>query len=77
MRRIVGSVLKWDPICLDSNDIEKLVRFHKDESVDVAMIDVQELIISHQERKHIAFYSLNIGNFAGKIESRLKHQTTF
>jgi trypsin-like peptidase len=60
--------LAWDPITLATADIEKLARFHQNNSIDVAIIDISEIFAGRiNSGERVGGYSaVSSGNFAGK-----------
>jgi hypothetical protein len=52
LRKIDGNKLRWDPITLTKEEIFKRARFHKDSEVDIAVVDVHDLLI--KKRKQVA-----------------------
>lgn len=69
LRRLdAAGVLAWDPVTLSSEQLSTLAKFHPDSSIDVAMLDISELVkgrITGNE-KYLAPYCLSADNFAGK-----------
>jgi len=45
LRRVRESQLEWDPIRLDHSEVLKRARFHGNPAVDVAIIDVHDLLV--------------------------------
>ena len=69
LRRVGPSdQLNWEDIVLSRDEIESLAKFHPDKSVDVAVINIHDLVTSRIKDggKYIQPYLLNSDNFAGK-----------
>ena len=69
LRRVGPSdLLNWEDIVLSRDEIESLAKFHPDKSVDVAVINIRDLVTSRIKDggKYIQPYLLNSDNFAGK-----------
>jgi len=49
MRKIVKEGIVWDPFVLDTDEVMRRVRLHKDTEIDIAMVRVDDLLISHIE----------------------------
>jgi len=45
MRNIVGSILQWDTITLNHDDIKKRLKLHTDPTVDIATLRISDLIV--------------------------------
>lgn len=60
--------LKWDPITLSIGEIESLAKFHPYNSVDVAVINITEIMLSRVKvcETFIDPYLLSSQNFAGE-----------
>ncbi len=68
-RRIGPSdLLIWEEIVLSEDEMESLTKFHPDKSVDVAAINIRDLVTSRIKSggKYIQPYFLSSDNFAGK-----------
>jgi hypothetical protein len=39
-------MIEWDAITLTTKEVEKLARFHPNKSIDVATLNIKELIAS-------------------------------
>ena len=63
-----SGLLDWDPIVLSLDEIGTLAKFHQDDSIDIAMINISELIHSRLKSggKYVVPYVLSADNFAGK-----------
>ena len=63
-----SGLLEWDSVRLSSDDLESLARFHSEKSVDVAAIDISELL--HERIKNTDQYGMYYGvsseQFSGK-----------
>jgi len=69
LRRIEGSGFRWEPVTLTPEDLRRRARVHKEPSVDVAVIDVADLLlakISDTKAKYAQWYSVTRENFAGQ-----------
>ena len=60
--------LDWDPVVLSAGELESLAKFHQDNSVDVAVIKIDEAVTNRVKsgNQHATPYLLHSGNFAGK-----------
>ena len=59
--------LTWEIISLDRNAIEQFARFHRDKSIDVALLDVSDLMMKYlATEQYTTFYGLSSENFAGR-----------
>lgn len=67
-RKVESEALKWEPITLSKDDIEARVRFHPDNNIDVAVIDVLDLFVKGLKsgEKYTQWYGVSKDNFAGK-----------
>lgn len=67
MRRIEGDALQWEPIELDQGALLKRARLHTNAEVDVAVIEVHDLLIDKikGDTKYAQWYSVSSDNFAG------------
>jgi hypothetical protein len=68
LRRIDGNKLRWDPITLTKEELLKRARFHKHSEVDVAVVDVHDLLLNKVkgDGKYLQWYSVSPDNFAGQ-----------
>ena len=69
LRRLdAAGVLTWEPVTLSSEQLSTLAKFHSDSSIDVALLDISELVkgrITGSEQ-YLVPYLLSADNFAGK-----------
>ena len=63
-----SGALEWDPVILLAGEIETFVKFHPDKSVDVAMVNIYEVVTNRIKNsdQYAAPYFLHSDNFAGK-----------
>ena len=69
LRRINESgLLNWDSIVLSLDEISTLAKFHQDNSIDIAMINISELVYGRLDSggKYVAPYFLSANDFADK-----------
>ena len=69
LRRIDDpGALNWERVVLSGDDIDDLVRFHPDNSIDVAVINISEIVTSRVKSgaKYAQQYFLHAENFAGQ-----------
>ena len=60
--------LAWEQVVLSADDLSTLAMFHSDKAIDVAVINISELVKSRfrEGGKYYLPYLLNADNFAGK-----------
>jgi len=64
MRKLRGNSLEWDPITLSRSELIQRARFHIDSKVDVAVIEIQDLLLDRMKRgKYVPWYPLSKEDF--------------
>jgi hypothetical protein len=60
--------LAWDPVAIEAEAIDSLVKFHADPSVDVAVINIAEILTSRitKDQRYLPPRFLSSDNFPGK-----------
>ncbi len=63
-----SGALEWDPVILSAQEIEKLAKFHPDNSVDVAVVNINDTVTNRIKGgdQYVGPYLLRSDNFAGK-----------
>ena len=63
-----SGALNWDPVILGTDDIEASARFHPDNTVDVAVVNIHEAVTNRLKsgNQYATPYLLHSDNFAGK-----------
>lgn len=63
-----SDALTWEPILLSADELEALAKFHPDSSVDVAVINIYDIVTSRLRSggEYAYPYFLHSGHFAGK-----------
>ncbi|HEV2192542.1 MAG TPA: serine protease [Nitrosopumilaceae archaeon] len=51
LRKIENGVIVWDPITLDKDELLKRAKLHPNKNVDVAVVDIQDLLNKRGENK--------------------------
>jgi hypothetical protein len=68
VRKINGASIKWEPIILDRLQIISRVRVHHNRNVDVAVVQVLDLLKDklNSEGNYMNWFGVDKGQFAGK-----------
>ena len=63
-----SGALNWDPVILYAQEIEKLAKFHPDNSVDVAVVNINDAVTNRIKSgdQYVGPYLLHSDNFAGR-----------
>ena len=63
-----SGALDWDSVALSAGELETLAKFHPDNSVDVAVVNIYEAVTNRikSSDQYAAPYLLHSDNFAGK-----------
>lgn len=67
MRKIEGGALNWEPIVLDQAELLRRARFHANPEVDIAAIEVHDLLTGKLEgdAQYTQWYGVSRENFTG------------
>src|SRR6266446_4062387 len=66
---VVGTQLTWEPIRLDRSELLRRARFHQNPGVDVAIIDVQDLLtekLKAAPSDYLPWYGVTRENLPGQ-----------
>jgi len=63
-KKLEGGLLKWDAITLSKKELQTRARFHSNPKVDVAMIEVRDLLFDRwKQGQYLPWYPLSKENF--------------